>query len=156
VRGDELHRPRRLLAFEVAVEGDRLVVLPQVRLSVAPHVGVPIDVAGEVAPEVVEAMPVRVVFGTEAEMPLADEARGVSGLLQQLRERMACRAQPLSEAAAGPRVERPLEQHALLIPPRDERRPGRRADRRVGVEVGEAHALARQAVEVRRPDVRST
>ena len=46
-----------------------------------------------------------------------------------------------------------LEAHPVLIPPGHERGAGRRADRRRRVAVRQADALAREPVQIRRPDV---
>ena len=62
---------------------------------------------------------------------------------------------PVADAPGGVRREakRPLEPNALLPAAGDEAGARRRAHGGIGVEIGEAHALAREAVHVRGADV---
>ena len=130
----------------------RLLVLEQVGPAGAVGVLVVVDVAALEAEEEVVAVRVGAVLGLVAEVPLAEERRGVAGVLQQLRQRAAGGGQPLFRGG-GDAAERRLDREALLIAPGDESGPGRAAHRAVGVEVGQLHAVSRQAVDVRRLDV---
>ena len=94
----------------------------------------------------VEAAAQRQELDRPAEVPLAHHAGRVALLLHHLRERQLA----LVEAELEPRLHRPLDADAIGITTGQERRARRRADRLRDVEIREAHALAREPVEVRR------
>ncbi len=103
----------------------------------------------EVAEEGVEAHAVRVAGGARlAQAPLAEEGRRVARVLEEVGERALALAQGLDREgpAAG------VAPHAGVagVAPGHEHGARGRADRRAGVEVGEAQALGGQPVEVRR------
>ena len=88
-----------------------------------------------------------------AEVPLADAGRRVAVLLQQRGHGWTV---GVDEGLRPPREHGALEARAPRVASRENRITRRRADGRRGVGIGEAHALARQAVEVRRGDLRVT
>ena len=137
--------------------------LDAVRREVARRAGV--VTAGDVDVEALLLRPPRLV----AEVPLADEARGIAGLLERLRQRPllqrqeapAPRADHLQPRLGGLAEQRgirlrrempgrrgDLEARGVLA--RHDARPGRRAQRVGGVGVGEQHTPSRQPLEVRR------
>ena len=83
-------------------------------------------------------------------MPLPDERRAVAGLLQQRRQGGMLRRQ--TDIAAGQRLLQP-DRQPVLVAAGDQRGARRRTDRGVGVRLQEAHALGRQAIDVRRADI---
>ncbi len=98
-------------------------------------------------PEVlVEAVLQRQVGLLVAQVPLAHGAGGVAPALQQLGDGDLVRVQ----AHLRVRAESALDPDPLGVAPREQGRTGRRAHRLRRVEVGEAHPLGRQPVQVRR------
>src|SRR5262245_2443757 len=112
----------------------------------AAGVRVEVDVAGEKAVEVVEAMRVRSELGLEAKVPLADEARRVARVFHELWKRASGRYEAFLEWRTDGR-EGALEADALLVSPGDQRGARRRALRR-RVEVGETDPFTREAIDV--------
>ena len=99
----------------------------------------------QVAEELIEAVQRRQVFVQVAEVVLAELAGGVAQGLERGGDRAGLSGMPTS-APAWPTVVRPVRSGNS---PGDEVRPARRAAR-LGVVVGEQHALRGQLVEVRR------
>ncbi len=87
------------------------------------------------------------------EMPLADQRGRIAAILEQLRQGMTRRSQTLVAGARGVRQRR-FDPVALLIAAGDEACTRGRTGDAVRVEVREPETLAREPVEVRRPDVR--
>ena len=157
--GNELYGAVRQLVIEIAVVPGWRGVLPQVRLTVAAHVRVPVDIAGQIAPEIVETVAIGVELGLEAEVPFADEPGGIPRVLQELRQRAARRREADVEPSGwgrGVGLEGTFEPHALLIPARQKRRPRRCAHWSVRVELRQPDPFAGEPIEVRGPDVRRT
>ena len=150
-----LDEPRGLVGDDVGhVAGfrHRPLVLEEVGPAGAVGVLVVVDVAALEAEEEVVAVRVGAVLLLVAEMPLAEERRGVAGVLQQLRQRVAGSRQSLFRGR-GDAAEGRLDRGALLVPTGHEPGTRRAADRAVGIEVGELHPVLCQAVDVRRLDV---
>ncbi len=80
------------------------------------------------------------------EMPFADEPRGVAALLEQFGERQQIRREMLGIV----RTQVVVNAGPNRILPGHQRGAKRRADGRGGIGLGESHALAGQAVEMRR------
>ena len=157
VFGDEGHGTIRQLVAQVAVVFSGRRVLPEVGLPVAAHMRVPIDVARQKTPEIVEAVAVGMELGLEAKMPFADEGGRIPLVLQELRQRTSGRREADIEASGrrgGVCLERTLEPQALLVAARDQRRPRGRAHRRVRVELCQPDAFAREPIEIGCLDVR--
>ena len=96
--------------------------------------------------ELGEAAAVRVVVDAErAAVPLADETGDVARLAEQVTER-ALTERDAIRAAVRERVDHAA---ALRIAPGEERRPGRRADRRGRVVLGQDGAVGGQRVDRR-------
>ena len=154
---DEPHRPvgvarhqrrlrragQRLADCGLALdEPQRRVELRRLRVP-GPHV----VRVGE-SEELVEPLARRQVVRAVAEVPLADRRGRVAPGFEHFRERgLAGR-----EAAGVLRPQRPRDADAVRVAAREDRRPARAAHGLRDVEVGEAHPLTRQAVEVRRAD----
>src|SRR5262249_54213613 len=118
--------------------------------SVATAAGVTLpDAAGAVDEHLVEAALVRPVVGLVAEVPLAEDAGRVTGRLQHLGHGRRLERQPLAL------VDR-VRNAVLELVPAGQQGRSRRGAGRADMEVGEAHALVVQAVEVRRPEDRVT
>ena len=83
---DKLHGTPRDLVFEVPVERRRPIVFPEIGLAVAANVRVPVDVPGEISPEILEPVTIRPKLRLEAEMPFADQRRRIAGVAKQLRQ----------------------------------------------------------------------
>ena len=149
---NEADRPLGDQIGHVSVGVDRRAVFEEVVCAVRIGVLVIIDEPAQESEEVVEPVRVGLELRAIAEMPLAHQGRRVSGVLQELRQRLAGGWQ--SASAGGRRGQRRLEARALIVAPGHQHRAGRRARRR-GVEVGEPDAVGRQPVDVRRPDVGS-
>src|SRR5678809_873644 len=130
----------------------RLVILEQIVITARIGVLVIIDESALESEEGVEPVGNWAVLLLVAQVPLADERRPIAVVLQELRQRAAGRAQSL--LARGPRgTKRHLDPHPLLIAPRYQRRSCGRAARR-GIEISEPRAVLREAVDIRRLDVR--
>ena len=153
--------PRGRLGEVLAVVPHLPAVLPQVVRGVLPgpaaihapveDVGVVVDAPGEEAVPVVEAVVLRAGARGQAEVPLAGHERPVAERLQRRRD-----GGHFPRQAGGGPVTGQDRPHARVagVSPRQQARARRRADGRVGVPVGEARAAGRQAVQVRRPEVR--
>jgi hypothetical protein len=115
-------------------------------VTTTPRIRLP-DAAAPVNEHLVEASLVRPAVGFVAEMPFAKDAGCVPGTLKDLRDRGHLEGKPL---AFEDRVGDPVLE---LVPPGQERGPGRRT-RRTDVEVGEPHSLRVKLVEVRRHEDR--
>ena len=83
-----------------------------------------------------------------AEVPLADHARAIARRAQELRERRLRRVQP--DGLPGEEGA-PAQPDAIRIATREQGRAGGGADGLGGVEGGQADALPRHAVQMRRP-----
>ena len=141
----------------VAGDLDRPIVLEQIgvhRRVGAGGVLVVVDEAALEPEELVEAMGVRAVLRLPPEMPFPDEGGVVAGAFEQPRQRRRGRGEPALRILLRPDAERRLERVALLVAAADQAGARRRAGGAVGVEVGEPDAVPRQAVDVRRLDVR--
>ena len=105
----------------------------------------------EVAEEFVEALICgdSVGLAGEAEAPLAEEAGGVAGLVKNFGDGDVV----LEQAFAVTLVGVAADAGVAGVEPLHEAGPRRRADRVAGVGVGEAHALAGEAVDVRSEDL---
>ena len=79
-------------------------------------------------------------------MPFAEDRGGIAARLEQVRERDLVGVQ----AGLRARPERALDADAVRVASRQQRCARRRAHRLRNVEIGEAHALAGEPVEVRR------
>src|SRR6185436_18076953 len=88
-------------------------------------------------------------------MPLADQAGRVALVAQELRKRLPGRRQPQIGVSRFRMSERTLEREALLVASADQSGARRRAARSIRIELGEAHARFREAVDVGRLDVGS-
>ena len=128
----------RLLEVELGEE--RLV-----SLQVGPSIGVeglfrrgevPVGLGG--APEA----------ETRGKMP--EIGREIAGVAEPLGQQADARRKPVAVVAMRAMV---VRADRRLVHPGHERRPAGRADRRRGVEPRVPHALGRQPVEVRRPDL---
>ena len=122
------------------VEDGRVEILVPRGIAATAGVGLP-DAARAVDEHLGEAPPTRPILRFVAEMPFAEDAGGVAGPLEHLRQGGGLEGEPLAfEDGVGDAV---LE----LMPAREERAAGRGAGG-ADVEVGEAHALGADAVEV--------
>src|SRR5262249_40372814 len=131
----------------IALLLSRRGVLVPVQLAVVFLLRVVIDVARQQADELVEAVRVGGVLLAVAQVPLAKDRRAIAGVLEQFRQgRLGLRQTGLLLAG----VDGPLQADALLPTAGHQRRPRRRADGAVGVEVRQPRALFRQLVDVRR------
>src|SRR5262249_41393569 len=83
----------------------------------------------------------------EAEVPFADQSRGVAGRAQQVGQRALMERQ--SKLALGPDVRIELMPEASLIPAREQAGPRRAAIGRGHVAVGAANSRLRQLVDIR-------
>ena len=129
-------------------------------LAARPAMGVRIvgiDVAraaAQMAEELVEAAPQRVVLLAEPEMPLPHQTGDVAGLPHQVAERRLVLGQ--SQLGVGvPLVVRGrvvLVAEPVLVTAREDPGPHRTADRRRDVAVGQPDPVRRQLVDVRRRD----
>ena len=151
---DEPDRPirdeiRHVLAVELWI--DARVVLPEIGSRRPAVMVVEVDVAAQEPEKILEPMGARPGSHRCSEMPLPDETRGISVVLQQLRERCARdlqrRYRPSDNA---------VDEVTLLISPIDQTRPRRTAQHAVRVKVGEFNSIASKAVDVGRLDVGST
>ncbi len=157
VVADERDGPLGQLVPQIPLVLNRGRVLPEIGLPIAAHVRVPVDVARQKTPEVVEAVSIGLELRLETQVPLADETRRIAGVLQELRQRAPRRRKADVEARRRRRrigLDRTLEPHPLLVAARHEPSPRRRTHRRVGVEVGQPDPFAREPVEVRGLDIR--
>jgi len=87
-------------------------------------------------------------------MPLSNVPRLVSGFLQSCGDRALVESESVTVArtynpAYPPAPDEVRDIHPYRVTPRQQRRPGRRADRTHGVRVIQLHALGSHAVEVR-------
>jgi hypothetical protein len=148
---DELHRSFCEEIGRVAGHVHRLTVLEQIVIAARISVLVVVDEPALEAEEVIEPVTVGTELRLVAQVPLANESRAITVVLQQLWKGAARRSQPLVlRGARG--AERILNAISLLVAAADEHRPRRRAVRR-GVEVGQPHPVLREAVDVGRLDV---
>ena len=136
-----LGRPRRL---------DRVVVVDEVRVPLA-------RVAAEEAVEALEAAPERPavvragrrLLVARRQVPLADHVRAVAVLDQHLRQHAVLeRHDPVVARVAGGELGDAGHAVAVVVPPGDDARAARRAQRR-RVHVAEAQAVRRERVEGR-------
>ena len=101
------------------------------------------DAARAVDEDLVKAAPVGLILGLVAQMPLAENAGGVAGGLEHLRQRGGLQREPLAlEDRVGDAV--------LELVPAGHQRAARRRARGADMEVREPHALGMQLVEVGR------
>ena len=118
--GDEI---RHVLAVELRI--DARVVLPEIRRHRPAVMVVEVDVAAQEPEEILEPVGARTGIHRAAEVPLADETRGIAVVLQQLRERCArdlqWRRRPSDDV---------VDEVTLLIPSVDQTRPRRTAQTR--------------------------
>ena len=152
----------RLFHHEV---GEVLAVaenLPAVQVQVvavrpAGGMGVVVDDAVVVPEAELEPLEVRGRLRRAAQMPLADE-RGAVAVLQEHLGHGDLFQRQLPVAAVQARDDAGVVVHAgpLRRPARQQRRPGRRTQRRAGIELGQHDAFAGQPVEVRRLDMPRT
>ena len=146
--GDEIGEIPDGMGFRLALEE---VVLPG---GVA--VGEVVEAAAHRAEELPVAALQRSEVRQEAEVPLADQGRRVAGVAQQRGQRRVVRRQAQHRIAAVAARDRLVVAAAqpVLEAPGHQREARGRADRRVGVPVGEAQAVGGQTVELggaRRP-----
>lgn len=127
------------------------VALVEVVVAELPELGEVLQHAPVVAEELVPARLGGAVVRQPAAVPLADQGRRVTGLLEQRGQGRVVRVQPLRPVRD--RLREPALRTARIAPG-VQAEPGRRAGRRPRVGVREAHALPGQPVQVRRPDVR--
>ena len=149
------HRPIRDEVRHVAGDLYLAIVLEQVGLVRGigtVGVLVVVDVSALESEEVLEPVCARTELRLPSEMPFADEPRGVSPVLEELRQGTS-RGLETAYEVRRPGAERRLELEALLVAACDEARAGRGAGRAVRVEVGETHSLADEPVDVRRAEV---
>ena len=169
VLADELGRAVVDEVGEVAFELHRLQTIAQGIGAVVVGVFVIVRVAEQFAEVLVKAAVHGVVFIFEAEMPFAENTRGIARGLHFLRERDFTQRQAeavkvlLRHPLAFHTTElldliakRELDAATLLPASGHEAGACRRADRRVRVKVGELHTLGRETIDVRRGDVRAT
>ncbi len=138
--------PVRVLLLRDVAQGHALLVPVEERRVVV--VGVPLV---EVAEERVEAHAARVAGRAGlAEAPLAEESGRVAGVAEEVSDRPLARAQRLDVDPVPAGVA--ADAHVAHVAAGHEDGARRRADRRARVEVGEAEALGREAVDARRAD----
>ena len=100
---------------------------------------------------IIEAVLHRQKFLVMPKMPLAVNGRSVAGLRQQFRERMLADLQTtMMIRHLGVGIDHRRHTSAFLVTAREQSGAGRAAHHAARVVVGEAHPLARHAVEVRR------
>ncbi len=128
---------------------DRDVSVPEIVLLRSVCVRVVVERPHPESIEMVVAALQRTVFRQRAQMPLADERRAVAGPLQQRRQCGMFRRQADRRVRRGQRLLESKRQ-PVLIPARDQRQPRRRADRGVRIRLQKAHAVAGDAIDVRR------
>ncbi len=141
------------LVVELRRRADDLLVLRQARVPLA-------GVAAEEAVEVVEAPavrpavegPGRALLAVGRQVPLPEGGRAVAVVAEDARQRSAVPRQRRGVAREPAReLADRAEAHGVVVPPGQQRRPGRRAQRR-DVEAVVAKALLGQARVVRRAD----
>ena len=132
-------------------------------LLLRPTVAMPVEPAERLVPEVVDLTEIaavvmvepvlrrNVLAGVMPEVPLADEMRAVADPGQRLGDRRLGAGQPV--VRPGP-DDVDLETVPVRVAAGEQRRARRRAARR-RVEAREPHALGREAIERRRPDLAS-
>ena len=130
-------------------DGD--IAVPQVGFVAGVAVRVVVERTGAEAPEVLVAALQRSERRQHAQVPFADQRRGITGVAQQRRQGgMFGRQSDIG--LAGERFLEPQGQ-AVLVAAGDQREACRGTDCRVGVGLGEAHAAFGDAVDVGRREV---
>ena len=137
----------------MALRLDDLAIEPHVVFSMAKVRGVAVHHVAEEAVEVVEAAFVRRVGRFEAEMPFADDAGVVARLLQFIRQRGHARFE-VAPRVLRLRADHARHAHAIRVATREQGRTRRRAHGAIGPHRGEEHALAADAVDIRRANIR--
>jgi hypothetical protein len=128
--------------FEPAVVPDGGVKIGVARrVAATARVGLP-DAARAVDEHFIESAPVGLISVFVAQMPLAENTRGVAGGLQHLRQRHRFEAQPLAL------VDGVRDAGAEFVAARHQRGAGGRASR-ADVEIGETDALPGERIQVR-------
>lgn len=109
--------------------------------------------AAEEPVELVEPVGVRSELGLPAEVPLSHESSRIALRFEQRGQRRSQRGQAAVPIRRG-NGEHPFEPRALRVVPADQGGTGGRADRAIGVGVGQADAFAGEAVDVGCADIR--
>ena len=147
-----LQRPDRAVGEqlgEIAILLDPRRAVPEI-LGAGEAMGEIVDAAAAQSPEFLVAAFVRAVFRQQAEMPFADQRGRVTAVAKQRGERRMRRRQ--ADIAAAQRLLQ-ADRQAVLVTPRHQRDPARRADRAVGISVAEFDAVGRQPIERRRREI---
>ena len=148
---DEVHGAAAQQIGQVAVFGVRLLVAPEVGAPARIAVGEVVGAAGVKAVELLVARQARAEMRGVAQMPFADQGRGIAGVAQQRGHRgvIGRQAQHLVAMHAGDGLLGRTAQ-AVLPAARGQRKARGRAHRRVGVAAREAQALGGHGVQARR------
>jgi hypothetical protein len=141
---------------QVAGPADFDVALPQI-IGVghrrAGFVREVIDRAAAETIEIVVAALQRTEIGQPPQMPFADQRGLVAGLLQERRQgRMVRRQTDLARHARAQRLFEP-DRQPVLVTPGNQRDAGGGADCRIGIGLGEAHALGGDAIDIGRGEI---